>query len=179
MQNLVNAMIDRVGVETIELRLHQVEPLLQTGHLGRIRLAGDRRGKLGRLVLQCDEGGQSLSRFVQHRPLARIVGFLLQESDVGRAVPRHFAPIGLIEARENTHQRGFARTIGTDRPTCSPGRISRLTPCKTGAASICRKISWSESKIIDRLPPHPIRPSAPTSSREDSRRAAAILLHLT
>ena len=30
-------------------------------------------------------------------------------------MPRHFAPIGLIEARENTHQRGFARTIGTDQ----------------------------------------------------------------
>ena len=115
MQHLVDAVVDVVGVEPIELGLHRVEPLLQPGDLRGIGLGGDVAGQLGRLALQGIECGQAFAGLVQHGTLAGIVGLLLEQGHVGRAMLGNFALVRMIHSGQDPHQRGLARAVGPDQ----------------------------------------------------------------
>ena len=139
-------MIDRVGVQAIQFRLHHVEPLLQAGDLSRI----------GSPAIAAASSADS--RWTHREPP---VPLGLRPARCARSNNRLPAPrgrrppSGAASPRRDRADRGrpefasgwfYPHHSGPTNPTCSPGRISRLTPCKTGAASNCRKPPGAKAK---------------------------------
>ena len=132
-ENLLDAMVEVVGVLAMQFVLEMIVAAGQPPLLGGIGRLADGRGHFDRLVLQREQIGQGAAGFVVQGSAGLETRLLLQIADVRGGMDRHGAGVGFVFAGEDSQQRGLAAAVGPDQPDAIPGDSSKVTPARTGS----------------------------------------------
>ena len=120
-EDLLHAMVDRVGVLMLDLLDQFVVAASRPFALGVVLGLGEFLGRLLDLALELDERGQARLRHVSQRLIGGEVGLLTQQADSDARPDIQAAVIGLVERSEQLHQGRLAGPVRPDQADSFPG----------------------------------------------------------